>query len=86
MQSVDSEVESTLVDVVVALTRELIAVEVSTNPQVILETVRAAVASLPMADRHVKVSLHPEDYQVVQDALGEEGLADRQWKMISEPA
>ncbi|WP_434356315.1 flagellar assembly protein FliH [Parasalinivibrio latis] len=86
LKSVDSEVESTLLDVVVALTRELIAVEVATNPQVILETVRSAVSSLPMADRQVKVSLHPDDYQIVLDALGEQGIADRQWKMMAEPA
>lgn len=45
----NAQVEKQLVDMVLALTKEVVHVEVQTNPQVILDTVKASVEALPIA-------------------------------------
>ncbi|MGF1699365.1 flagellar assembly protein FliH [Photobacterium makurazakiensis] len=86
LQQVDAEVEGQLIQLTTALARELIRVEVQTNPQVILNTVREVVAALPIATQQVKISLHPDDLTLVKEAYGEENLAERQWTLQVEPA
>ncbi|MDO6705191.1 flagellar assembly protein FliH [Photobacterium sp. 1_MG-2023] len=85
LQQVDQAVEQLMVEMVVALTRELIRVEVQTNPQMILSTVREAVASLPLASQHITVQLHPEDLALIQAAYSTQELENRRWQLQSEP-
>ena len=86
LQQVDSEVESQMVNLVTSLARELIRVEVQTNPQAILNTIREVVGALPIAGRQTRLSLHPDDLALVKEAYGEESLAERQWTLQAEPA
>ncbi|RXJ72917.1 flagellar assembly protein FliH [Veronia nyctiphanis] len=86
LQQVDQSIHQQMMDVVLMLTRSLIDVEVQTNPQVILSTLREAVQSLPVSGRKVSVYLHPEDRERVEDAHGEQGIAERNWKLVSEPS
>lgn len=86
LQQLDNEVESQVVNLVGSLTRELIRVEVQTNPQVILNTIREVIGALPIAGRHTTLSLHPDDLALVKEAYGEDNLADRQWTLQAEPA
>lgn len=83
---IDQEVEAQVVDLVQHLTRELIRIEVETNSQVILSTLREAVDALPMSGRTIQISLHPEDHQVVSDAYDEQQQKDRKWTLMAEPA
>lgn len=85
LRQVDNEVESQLVNMVLALTRELIRVEVQTNPQVILSTVREAVAALPLASQQLTLQLHPEDLALVESAYGQQELENRHWQLLAEP-
>ncbi|KKD01160.1 flagellar assembly protein FliH [Photobacterium halotolerans] len=85
LQQVDQQVESQLVDMVSVLTRELIRVEVQTNPQVILSTLREAIATLPMAAQSVTVQLHPEDLALVSAAYSQQELDNRRWQLQAEP-
>ncbi|OEF19778.1 flagellar assembly protein FliH [Aliivibrio logei] len=82
----DSQVEKQLIDMVLALTKEVTHVEVKTNPQIILDTVREAVETLPVTEREIKISLNPEDHQRVVEAYGEEALAQKQWTLSIEPS
>lgn len=82
----DSQVEKQLIDMVLALTKEVVHVEVKTNPQVILDTVRESVETLPVTEREINISLSPEDHQRVIDAYGEEALAQKQWTLTAEPS
>ncbi|WP_241148781.1 FliH/SctL family protein [Photobacterium sanguinicancri] len=86
LQQLDGEVENQMVAMVTSLAKELIRVEVQTNPQVILQTVREVIAELPMAGRTITLQLHPDDLAIVRDAYNEDDLADRQWKLQAEPA
>ncbi|GHA47491.1 flagellar assembly protein FliH [Photobacterium aphoticum] len=86
LKQVDNAVEQELLRLVTGLTRELIQVELKTNPTVILQTLRESIATLPMAGQIVTIQLHPDDLAVVKDAYGEENLAERQWRLQAEPA
>jgi flagellar assembly protein FliH len=86
LELMDSQVEKQLIDMVLALTKEVIHVEVKTNPQVLLDTVRESVETLPVTEREISISLHPDDHQRVVEAYGEDALAQKQWTLTSEPS
>ncbi|MDV5171121.1 flagellar assembly protein FliH [Photobacterium rosenbergii] len=86
LQQVDDAVEQQLVFLATSLARELIQVELKTNPQVILQTLREGIAALPMAGQQTTVQLHPEDLELIKQAYGEENLAERRWTLQAEPA
>ncbi|RQW64104.1 flagellar assembly protein FliH [Vibrio viridaestus] len=82
----NSQVEKQLVDMVLALAKEVIHVELEMNPQIILDTVKASVESLPIAGHTITIKLNPEDSEMVRQSYGEEGLAARQWTLVAEPS
>ena len=86
LQQVDDAVEQQLVFLATSLARELIQVELKTNPQVILQTLREGIAALPMAGQQTTIQLHPEDLDLIKQAYGEENLAERRWTLQAEPA
>lgn len=86
LQQLDSDVENQVLNMVTSLARELIRVEVQTNPQVILNTIREVIGALPIVDRQVQVHLHPEDLDLVKQAYGEENLSERNWSLQAEPS
>lgn len=86
LKQLDAEVESQVLHLVTSLTRELIRVEVQTNPQVILNTIREVVATLPIAERKTRLSLHPDDLENVRQAYGDDNLVERKWTLIGEPS
>lgn len=82
----NAQVEKQLVDMVLALTKEVVHVEVQTNPQVILDTVKASVESLPIAGHAITLKLNPEDVAIIRQAYGEQEIETRNWTLLSEPA
>ena len=86
LAQVDHAVEQELLRLVTSLTRELIQVELKTNTQVILQTLREGIATLPVANQTVTIQLHPDDLAVVKTAYGDDNLAERQWRLQAEPA
>lgn len=86
LQQIDDAVEQQLVQLVTSLARELVQVELKTNPQVILQTLREGIAALPMAGQQTTIQLHSEDLDVIKQAYGTDNLAERQWTLQAEPA
>jgi len=86
LQLMNAQVEKQLVDMVLTLVKEVVHVEVQTNPQVILDTVKESVEALPVTGHVIHLKLHPEDYELVKNAYGEAELNSRQWTLSSEPA
>ncbi|OOE36801.1 flagellar assembly protein FliH [Salinivibrio kushneri] len=86
LEKLEMDVEQQLLVMVQTLTKSLTGVELDTNPQVILHTLRAAIAALPVADHPVTAALHPDDYAIVTDAYDDDMLAARDWTLQSEPA
>ncbi|MDW6001514.1 flagellar assembly protein FliH [Vibrio mangrovi] len=82
----NAQVERQLVDMVLSLVREVVRIEVQMNPQVILDTVKSSVESLPVTGHEITLKLNPEDVEIVRQSYGEENLDFRHWTLISEPS
>ncbi|MDZ7869411.1 MAG: flagellar assembly protein FliH [Rheinheimera sp.] len=86
LSQIDQRVEQSLLDLTLALAQAVVAVEVKTNPAVILQTLRQAIDALPLKASHIQIRLHPEDLAVIQQHYSAEDLAERQWQLRAEPA
>lgn len=82
----NSQVEKQLVDMVMILVKEVVHVELTMNEQIVLDTVKASVESLPVSGHAMTLRLHPEDETNIRQSYGEEALASRQWTLVAEPA
>ncbi|SJL82342.1 flagellar assembly protein FliH [Vibrio palustris] len=86
LELMNAQVEKQLVDMVLTMVKEVVHVEVKTNPQIILDTVKESVESLPVAGHAITLKLHPEDIDIVKQAYGEQEIDSRNWTLVSEPA
>ena len=80
----DHEVEEQLIALAVALARQLVRREVRTDPGYILLAVREAMVALPAAAREIRIHVHPEDAELIREALS---LAEqeRPWQLVDDP-
>jgi flagellar assembly protein FliH len=67
----DETVEESLLELVLAVARQVIRRELRTDPGQIVATVREALEALPVAQREIVIKLHPEDAVLVREHLGE---------------
>ena len=86
LELMNAQVEKQLVDMVLALTKEVVHVEVQTNPQIILDTVRESVEALPISGHPITLKLHPDDVAIIQSAYGDAELDCRNWTLTTEPS
>lgn len=86
LQQIDQRVEQSLLDLSIAMAQAVVAVEIKTNPQVILQTLRQAIDALPLKASHIQIRLHPQDLAVIQQHYSPEDVAERQWQLRAEPA
>ncbi|MDN3682643.1 flagellar assembly protein FliH [Vibrio tapetis subsp. quintayensis] len=86
LELMNAQVEKQLIEMVLTLTKEVVHVEVQTNPQVILDTVRESVEALPIAGHAIIIKLHPEDIEIVRSAHGQEDIESRSWTLTGEPS
>lgn len=86
LQQVDQRVEHTLLNLTIAMAQAVVAVEIKTNPQVILQTLRQAIDALPLKANQIQIRLHPQDLAVIQQHYSAEDLVERQWQLRAEPA
>lgn len=84
LQQLDDQVERELIEMVIAMVRQLVRREVRTDPEQIIGVVREALSILPVSSRGIRVVLHPEDATLVRRVyeLSENELG---WKIIEDP-
>lgn len=84
LKSLDAQVERELVELVIALVRQLVRREVKLNPNQIIGVVRDALSILPVASRGIRVVLHPEDADLVKQIYD---VTDKElgWKIVEDP-
>ncbi len=82
----DKEVETQLLELVLAVSRQLIRRELKADPGQIIAVVREAVSLLPVATREYRLALHPEDAALVREALAmDDGPGNRPWTIVEDP-
>ena len=84
LESLDAEVERELVELALAVGKQLARRELRSEPTQIIAIVRESLAQLPLAAREVRVHLHPEDAQTVRERLAAGG-GERAWSLIEDP-
>ncbi len=80
----DGSVELQLVELSVAVVKQLFRREVKTNPSHVVGVVREAIQALPIASRLVQVHLHPDDAVLVRDSLPPAD-GEPAWSIVEDP-
>lgn len=83
LEEVDATVEQELVNLAIAVARQIIRRELKTDPGQVVAVVREALAALPAAARRVTIHLHPEDAALVRDALPSGG-EESNWHILDD--
>lgn len=80
----DESVEKQLLELAVALVKQLFRREIKINPTHVIGVVREAIQALPIASRSVQVHLHPDDATLVRDTL-RPADGEPAWVIVEDP-
>lgn len=86
LERLDSTVEEELARLATEIARQLVRRELRTSPGEIVAVVREAVALLPIGNPELELHLHPEDAQLIRDALSMGQDGEPMWKMLEDPS
>lgn len=84
LEQLDARIEDELVQLALAVAKQLVRRELKTDPGQVLAVVREAMAALPLAARNVRLHLHPEDAALVREMLAL-GDSERGWLIVEDP-
>jgi len=82
LAALDAAVEQELARLALVVARRVIAHELATRPELIIEAVRQAAAALPAASRELRVRLHPDDLALLRELEA----AEPHWQLLADPA
>ncbi len=80
----DKSVEKQLVELAIAMVKQLFRREVKVNPTHVIGVVREAVQLLPISSRNVQVHLHPDDASLVRESLSP-AEGEPAWSIVEDP-
>lgn len=80
----DESVETQLVELSIAMVKQLFRREIKINPTHVIGVVREAVQLLPVASRTVQVQLHPDDASLVRETLSP-AEGEPAWTIVEDP-
>ncbi|WP_432468024.1 flagellar assembly protein FliH [Agarivorans sp. Z349TD_8] len=81
---IDAEVEQQIVDLAMKLAAEIVQVELQTNPEIIVKTVKQAVAALPLQQQSIQIHLHPLDLAIVEQVFPPETQQKKGWQLLTD--
>lgn len=80
----DQVVEEQLVELAMAVVRQLFRREIRLEPTHIIGVVREAIRLLPVASRNVQLHLHPDDAELVRETLSPAD-GEPAWVVVEDP-
>lgn len=80
----DESVETQLVELSIAVVKQLFRREIKIEPKHVIGVVREALHALPIACRNVQVHLHPDDAVLVRESLAPSD-GERAWTIVEDP-
>jgi flagellar assembly protein FliH len=83
-EKLDESVEQQIVSLAMSIAKQLVRRELKADPAQVLGVVHEALSVLPVASQNVKICLHPDDTQVVKEALSETDT-DNNWSLVQDP-
>ena len=84
LQQLDAEVERELLQLTLAVGKQLARRELRIDPTQIIGIIRESLTQLPIAAREIRVHLHPEDAATVRDRLPAT-TNGRAWSIVEDP-
>ncbi|NNF40092.1 MAG: flagellar assembly protein FliH [Woeseiaceae bacterium] len=83
-ENLDAAVEDQLVELAIAVVKQLFRREVRIDPNHVIGVVREAIQLLPVASRTVQVHLHPDDAALVRESLSP-AEGEPAWSVVEDP-
>lgn len=80
----DDSVEKQLVELSIAIVKQLFRREIKIDPSHVIGVVREAIQLLPIASRSVQVHLHPDDASLVRETLSP-AEGEPAWTIVEDP-
>ncbi len=84
LQELDADVENMLLQLTLAIGKQLARRELRVDPAQVIAIIRESLAELPAAARDIRVHLHPEDAAIVRERLAAPS-SDRAWTIVEDP-
>jgi len=85
LQELDAEVEKMLLQLALAVGKQLARRELRIDPAQVIAVIRESLEMLPATAREIRVLLHPEDAAIVRERLTAPGATGRAWSMVEDP-
>ncbi|HEX5306511.1 MAG TPA: FliH/SctL family protein [Dyella sp.] len=82
LATLDDATEQELARLAVVIARRVLAHELVTSPERIVQAVQQAARALPAATRELRVHVHPDDLAL----LREHAVAEAHWQLLPDPA
>ena len=84
LQELDAEVEQTLLQLTLAVGKQLARRELRVDPAQVIAIIRESLQELPSTAREIRVLLHPEDAAIVRERLTTP-MSERAWNIVEDP-
>lgn len=84
VENLEQQVEHELLELSLAVAKQILKREISLQPKHIIGLIRASVARLPVAESEVSVHLNPDDAKIIRNALNTSENSQR-WKIVEDP-
>jgi flagellar assembly protein FliH len=84
LQDLDAEVEKKLLQLALAVGKQLARRELRVDPAQVIAIIRESLQELPSAAREIRVRLHPEDAAIVRERLTAPA-EERAWTIVEDP-
>jgi flagellar assembly protein FliH len=81
----DQEIESELLNLVLALTKAVIINEVKTHPEHILAVLRQGINALPIKEQQIKIRVNQEDADLISQFYSQDQLDKNRWQLDVDP-
>lgn len=72
MQQADQDIAQELLNMSLEIARQMLQQALKVHPELLLSTIRAAIASLPHFQKGAHLVLHPDDAEIVRTGMGEQ--------------
>jgi flagellar assembly protein FliH len=84
LTELDAEVEKTLLQLTLAVGKQLARRELRVDPAQVIAIIRESLRELPSSAREIRVVLHPEDAAIVRERLTTP-VSERAWTIVEDP-
>lgn len=83
LRDLDQEMSRQMLDLALGIAKQMLRQALNVQPELVLPVVQEAIRSLPQANQHPQLILHPQDAALVRSALETE-LAQGHWRVVED--